>query len=144
MVEIKVKRLYKDVDLPIKSAENVYDIWMYDEELDISRKLIKYKTGLAFDIPEGYIGLVVPRFRMSLTHAQMANGIGIIHPNCGDTELVIHCTISHGHFKYEEDKEKNENVCIGLAPFPKPNKPARIAQLIVIPIPDITLVEVSE
>ena len=41
-------------------------------------KWLEYKTGLAFEIPFGYVGLIFPRSSISKTDMTLANSVGVI------------------------------------------------------------------
>ena len=45
----------------------------YDENLNVC-----YGTGLAFEIPEGYMGLVFPRSSISKKDLTLSNSVGVI------------------------------------------------------------------
>jgi dUTP diphosphatase len=83
-------------------------------------------TGLAVAIPEGYAGFVQPRSGLAATH-----GISIVNtPGLVDSgyrgELLVNLV--------NTDRRQPFVVEAGM----------RIAQLVVLPVPDIDLVEVDE
>lgn len=53
------------VDYKVSGA---YDVIQY----------VEYGTGLAFEIPEGYVGLLFPRSSVSNTDLMLANSVGVI------------------------------------------------------------------
>ena len=138
MVEVKVKRLEKDANLPIQSSPNVYDIWMYNNTVDMTKRVMVCRTGLAFDIPEGYIGLVVPRYRNYEFFMCMGNSIGVIHPGHGEDELIINFRLIGEYHAIDKDGNVEETKLV----IPnRPTAPARIVQLVVLPIPQTVIVE---
>ena len=81
-------------------------------------------TGLAVAIPEGYAGLVVPRSGLARTQGiSLVNGPGLIDSGYrGEIEVLI---INHGHEPAVFERGQ------------------RIAQLVIVPIPNIELNEVD-
>jgi len=82
-------------------------------------------TGLAFAIPEGYAGLVLPRSGLARTQGiSLVNGPGLIDSGYrGEIEVLV---INHGQ----------EPVVF--------EQGQRIAQLVVVPVADFKLNEVGE
>ena len=89
---------------------------------------IEYGTGLAVQIPEGYVGLVFARSSISKTSLILANGVGVIDSGYrGEIKLRFKkCDTSQG--------ETPNTFTVG----------ERIGQLIIIPYPSIELEEVEE
>ena len=84
---------------------------------------IEYDTGLSVEIPEGHVGLVYPRSSISNTGLILANAVGVIDSNY------------RGPIKCRFKAIPNSNIYdVG----------DRIAQLIIIPYPQITFEEVEE
>lgn len=84
---------------------------------------LEYGTGLAFEIPEGYVGLVFPRSSISKTGAILSNSVGVIDSGYRG-EVTARFKQIPGSLEY--------------------NKGDRIAQLIIIPYPEIEFNEVEE
>lgn len=83
---------------------------------------IKYGTGLAFEIPEGYVGLVFPRSSIHKTSLRLTNCVGVIDSGYrGEVMAIFDC--DQGAFG------------------PEFKLGDRIAQMIIIPYPKIELVE---
>jgi dUTP pyrophosphatase len=83
-------------------------------------------TGLAVAIPEGYAGFVQPRSGLALRHGiSIVNTPGLIDPGYrGEIRVTLLNTDAREAFTVEP----------GM----------RIAQLLIVPIPDVELVEVDE
>lgn len=123
-MEVGVKKLDKNAVIPQYAKEG-------DAGLDltaVSRKFvdegkygyIEYDTGLAFEIPEGYVGLLFPRSSVSETGLILANCVGVVDSKYRGS---VKC-----RFKYIP----NSNLY---------NVGERIAQIIILPYPYIKLVE---
>lgn len=100
---------------------------MYDEYGNVV-----YGTGLAFEIPEGYVGLVFPRSSIYKKDLTLSNSIGVIDSGYrGEVTAKFKKSLSHsiGRTSYG-----NREYEIG----------ERIAQMIIIPYPKIEFIETDE
>lgn len=88
-------------------------------------KYIEYDTGIAIEIPKGYVGLVFPRSSVSKLDLVQANSVGVIDSSYRNSIKV--------RFK----KLKDYGVCVYV-----PGE--RIAQLIILPYPMIGFNEVEK
>ncbi len=106
-----------DAGLDLSSCERV-------QLLPGERALVP--TGLAVAIPEGYAGLVQPRSGLALRHGiSIVNTPGLIDPGYrGELRVALLNTDPREPFTVEP----------GM----------RIAQLLIVPIPEVELVEVDE
>lgn len=83
--------------------------------------LYRYFTGIAVEIPTGYIGLIFPRSSIFRTGMLLTNGVGVIDSDYrGEIQAVF----------------------AGTKPTYKVGD--RICQLVVVPIPDVEYIEVEE
>jgi dUTP pyrophosphatase len=128
VIELPIRRLRPDAVVPARAYSG-------DAGLDLSscervelapgeRALVA--TGLAVAIPEGYAGFVQPRSGLATKH-----GISIVNtPGLVDSgyrgELLVNLV--------NTDKQEAFVVEPGM----------RIAQLVILPIPELELVEVDE
>lgn len=88
-------------------------------------KYIEYDTGIAIEIPKGYVGLVFPRSSVSKLDLIQANSVGVIDSSYRNSIKV--------RFK----KLKDNEACVYV-----PGE--RIAQLIILPYPMIGFNEVEK
>lgn len=84
---------------------------------------VEYGTDLAFEIPEGHVGLLFPRSSISKTGMILSNSVGVI-----DSDYRGEVTM---RFKWRRETKLYQ-----------PGE--RIGQLIIIPYPQIELVPVQE
>lgn len=128
MIELAVRRLRPDAQLPERA-------YAHDAGIDLSacervelspgeRALVA--TGLAVAIPEGYAGYVQPRSGLASRH-----GISIVNtPGLVDAgyrgELLVNLV----------NTDRNETFVV------EPGM--RIAQLVILPVPEVEVVEVDE
>jgi len=123
-MQVKIKRIHNNAVLP-KYAKNG------DAGMDltcVSRvftdKYIEYKTGLAFEIPEGYVGLLFPRSSISNKDLYLSNAVGVLDSGYrGEVTFRFKTTDAYGSF-YKEGE--------------------RVGQIIVIPHPKIEFIESNE
>ena len=84
---------------------------------------LEYGTGLAFEIPEGYVGLLFPRSSISNSGLILSNSVGVLDSGFrGEVKF---------RFKHIPDTA-----------FYKPGD--RVGQIIIIPYPQIELQEVEQ
>ncbi len=83
-----------------------------------------YGTGLAMEIPEGYVGLIFPRSSISKTAHSLRNAVGVIDSGYRGEIMMKYDINTHNSPVYE----------IG----------DRIAQIIILPYPQIEFEEAFE
>lgn len=118
-MEVKFKRLHKNAVLPryAKYGDAGLDLTATTKHWDTLNRVMVYGTGIAAEIPEGYVGLVFPRssiFKLSLS---LANAVGVI--DSGYRGEII--------FMFKESDEQLNYYDPG----------DRIGQLIIVPFPAI-------
>ena len=76
---VKVKKLVPDAVLPKKAhgSDAGYDLVAVSRMVDEDGAVV-YGTGLAFEIPEGYVGLVFPRSSVAKKDLVLSNCVGVI------------------------------------------------------------------
>ena len=82
-MELKFKKLNEKAVLPTRahSADAGLDLTTYGftQEVDASGKLVLvYHTGLAVEIPEGYMGLLFMRSSVANKSLMMTNCVGVV------------------------------------------------------------------
>jgi dUTP pyrophosphatase len=128
LIELPIRRLHEDAVLPRRAYSG-------DAGLDLAacerRELgpgerATLGTGLAVAIPEGYAGFVQPRSGLAARYGvTIVNAPGLIDPGYrGELQVVLLNTDARERFVVEP----------GM----------RIAQLVVLPVPELELVELDE
>ena len=126
-MKVHLKRLHEKAVIPQYAKES-------DAGMDLTAtSIIKnddeqviYGTGIALEIPEGYVGLVFPRSSIRKTDLIMSNSVGVIDAGYrGEIQVTF-------NKKYYDEA----NVIYNIAD--------RVAQIIILPHPQITFVEVDE
>lgn len=76
---VKIKKLHPDAVIPkyAKSGDAGMDLTAVSKEIDEYGNVV-YHTGLAFEIPEGYVGLIFPRSSICKKDIYLTNAVGVI------------------------------------------------------------------
>lgn len=128
MIELPVRRLREDATLPARAYDGDagLDLASCDRhEVGPGEKAV-IPTGLAVQIPAGYGGFVLPRSGLAARNGiTLLNAPGLIDSGYrGEVQVVFHNT----------DPEETFVVEPGM----------RIAQLVLLPVPEVVLVEEEE
>lgn len=121
-MKIKFKKLHPDAKMPQKAhpTDAGFDLTATSKTKDEYGKIV-YGTGIAIEIPEGYVGLVFPRSSIAKYGVALSNCVGVID-SCYRGEIMAKFTPLLG---FEETI---------LPSYPIGQK---IVQLIIIPIPNV-------
>lgn len=133
-MEVKIKKLHKDAIIPTyaKHGDAGMDLTAISKSYDDHRNVV-YGTGLAFEIPLGFVGYIFPRSSNAKKNLILSNSVGVIDSGYRGEVMFKFKRIcysfgnmaSFGHIKEHEIGE-------------------RIGQLIIMPIPKIEFIEVDE
>jgi dUTP pyrophosphatase len=79
-MKIKIKKLHPDAVIPkySKPGDAGMDLVAISEKWNEDNTMVTYNTGLAIEIPEGYVGLLFPRSSISKTNLYLSNAVGVI------------------------------------------------------------------
>lgn len=132
-MEVKIKKLHKDAVIPTYAqlGDAGLDLTAIEVERDEYRNYV-YHTGLAIEIPQGYVGLIFPRSSISKTDMTLRNSIGVIDSGY------------RGEIILKFDAFLNEDGLKEWYKITKYKEGDRIGQLIIMPYPHITLVETDD
>ena len=127
-MKVKIKKLVETAIVPTyaKPGDAGMDLTATSCEFDAEHGNYVYGTGLAMEIPEGYVGLIFPRSSNRKTEAYLTNHVGVI--DSGYRGEVM-CSFKN------RDKDGN------TAPYKVGD---RVAQIIILPYPQISFVESDE
>ena len=122
-MEIKFKKLTKTAKAPKR-------MHLYDAGFDLTLDSYEYDTkgnfvchsGIAIEIPYGYVGLLFPRSSIAATGALLTNSVGVIDPNYRG-EVMAKFKTSFDALPYK----------IGH----------RFCQLIILPFPKVKYIDVD-
>ena len=126
-MEVKIKKLHPDAVIPVYSKPGDAGLDLTATSIDDdSYGNIIYGTGLAIEIPEGYVGLLYPRSSNSKTDLYLTNHVGVIDSGYRG-EIMF-------KFRPVNGIENAYIYAVG----------DRIGQLIIMPYPSIKFVETEE
>lgn len=128
-MKVKIKKLNENAVVPTKAhaTDAGFDLYCTSKEVDWDKRQIICHTGLAFEIPEGFVGLLFPRSSVSNKPLIMANSVGVID-SCYRGEVTAKFNIT--------DMRQS-----GMNHYQVGNK---VAQIIIIPYPEIEFEEADE
>lgn len=130
-MEVKIKRLHKDTVIPTyaKNGDAGMDL-VVTEVISNTTFDVTYGTGIAMEIPKGYVGLVFPRSSIRKTDLSLTNSVGVIDSGYrGEIQLTFKKVFGKNDIRLDQTDYKVGD---------------RIAQIIIIPYPKIKFVEVDE
>jgi dUTP pyrophosphatase len=135
---IRFKKLTPDAKTPVKTYDVDAGFDMFAATKTETNDYVEYKTGIAFEIPEGYVGLVFPRSSVTKKDLILKNCVGVIDASYrGEVQFRFH-GVKTIHFSAGTNLSYNSygsNVYeIG----------DRIGQVVFVEIPKITLEEADE
>lgn len=125
-MKVKIKKLYDGAVLPSYAKPGDAGLDLTATERWVEGDKVCYGTGLAIEIPEGFVGLVFPRSSIAKKELLLSNSVGVIDSGYrGEIKAKFMLT------DYPETDKIYE---VG----------ERIAQLIIMPYPRIEFEEVNE
>lgn len=129
-MNVKFKKLNEKAVNPIFSTDGAAgaDLTAIDEKIEITVAglTVTYGTGLAVEIPKGYVGLIFPRSSIATkTTMLLGNSVGVIDSDYRGEIKFVFKDVARGQGK-------------------KYNPGDRIGQLVIVPIPVISFTEVDE
>lgn len=133
-LKVKIKKLVPEASIPAYAnpGDAGLDLVATSYEFKHDIQCHVYGTGIAVEIPEGYVGLVFPRSSNRKTDCYLTNSVGVI--DSGYRGEIM--------FSYED----RDHLPFGTIPhLVKPYEIGnKIGQLIIIPYPKIEFEEVEE
>lgn len=123
---VAFKKLNENAVIPsyAKTGDAGLDLTAVSKEWDSEKDKIVFGTGLAVEIPHGYVGLIFPRSSIVKTNLTLSNSVGVIDSGYrGEIK-----------FFFEPGSRPKKNYEVG----------DRIGQLVIMPIPYVYVVESAE
>lgn len=127
-MKVKIKKLVENAVIPTyaHNTDAGMDLTATSRNIDTQGNIV-YGTGIAVEIPQGYVGLVFPRSSIAKTDLSLSNAVGVI-----DSGYRGEITFK---FRYHQPLDGNVSwYRVG----------ERIGQLIIMPYPKIEFEEVEE
>lgn len=125
-MKVKFKKTHPEAVMPTfsKPGDAGADLTAISRNFDHEKQYWEYDTGIAIEIPKGYVGMIFPRSSLSNKDLILCNHVGII-----DSGFRGNIT-----FRFKEIDNINGLYEIG----------DRIGQLIILPYPNIQFEEANE
>lgn len=135
MMEVRIKKFHPDAVIPkyAKTGDAGMDLTAVTKSYDCDGNIV-YGTGLAFEIPEGYVGLVFPRSSLSRLDIALSNCVGVIDSGYRGEVTVKFKPAMLFNREQRPIILNNRSYEVG----------ERVAQIIIIPYPQITFIEADE
>jgi dUTP pyrophosphatase len=129
-MQVKIKKLHPDAVIPKYAKEGDAGLDLVAISATINHSLhsgdqITYGTGLAMEIPEGFVGLIFPRSSVRNTGLSLSNCVGVIDSGYRGEIMATFNTST---------REYRSPYNIG----------DRVMQIIIMPYPYINFVEAKE
>jgi len=151
---VKVKKLVPEAIIPSYAKPGDAGMDLVATSVDHSNEhYIEYGTGLAVEIPEGYVGLIFPRSSNSKKDLQLCNSVGVIDSGYrGEIKLryrrIINPTPKRNFVvtdvEFQEELKSKVPILRIKADFSCYGVGDKVGQIIIIPIPLISFNEVQK
>ena len=121
-LKVKFKKLHEDAVAPSYAKDGDAGLDLTATHMTFNENFIEYGTGIAVEIPDGYVGFVFPRSSVSKKkNFYLKNSVGVIDSGYRG-EIKLRFNASDDHYTAGE----------------------KVGQLIILPYPTIQLEEVNE
>ena len=125
-MKVRIKKLNDNAVMPTKAhaTDAGFDLYCTSTEVNWGTRKLTCHTGLAFEIPDGYVGIIFPRSSVSNKPLMMANSVGVIDSGYRG-EVTAKFNITGMNEIYANNYQVGD----------------KIAQMIIIPYPEIEFEE---
>ena len=125
---VRFKKLSPDAVIPTKAHPTDAGFDLVATSEDFKEGVYVYGTGIAVEIPEGYVGFVFPRSSIAKKDLFLSNSVGVIDSHYRG-EIMFKFRMARA-----QEYVKDPIYSVG----------ERIGQIIIIPFPDVVFSEVDE
>lgn len=106
---------------------------------------IEYGTGLAIEIPEGYVGLVFPRSSNSKKDLLLCNSVGVIDSGYrGEIKLRFKRSPKYQYYTFKRFLKFITEILIEPITYKEYEVGDKVGQIMILPIPFVEFIEVDE
>lgn len=124
MTELKFKKIHNKAVLPKQMTDGSAGYDLTATECIKMQGSYIYRTGLSVEIPQGYVGLLFPRSSICAKNVRLSNSVGVIDSDYRGEISAVMDIINNCNTPYMEGE--------------------RVAQLVIVPIPQFKPVFVDE
>ena len=149
MLEVKIKKLVPEAVIPAYETAGAVgtDLTATSKTYDDQGSIV-YGTGLAIELPQGYYADLRPRSSISKYDLVLANSIGTIDSDYRG-ELLLKFKPTKPDYTLNEnfeglDDDKHRRVSLSSAENKEYDIGDRIAQIVILPYPQVSFLEVEE
>ncbi len=121
-MQVRIKKEHPDSKIPSYAKPGDAGMDLTAVGVTYSDDKVTYETGLAFEIPEGYVGLVFPRSSNCKKDLLLTNSVAVIDSGYRGTVKMV--------YRHAKDAAPAEYV-VG----------DRVGQILILPYPQIEFVE---
>jgi dUTP pyrophosphatase len=126
-MKVRIKKLSENAVIPTYAKEGDAGMDLVATSIKFDGTQVTYGTGLAMEIPEGFVGLVFPRSSIRKTDLSLSNSVGVIDSGYrGEIQATFN----------QKSLSKNGQILYGVGD--------RIMQIMIIPHPPVQFIEVTE
>lgn len=153
-MKVKIKKLSENAVIPQYAKPGDAGMDVVATSINVTDKYIEYGTGLAFEVPEGYVMLIFPRSSVSKYDLSLANAVGVLDSSYrGELKLRFKRNYRIENLPSEETDDKFTTTSILWGEDTKNyrinacdwyNVGDRIGQIMILPYPIIEFEETDE
>lgn len=143
-MEIRFKKLVQEAKTPFKANDVDAGFDLYCTSVEETTEFIQYHTGIAVEIPEGYVGLIFPRSSVTKYDLMLKNSVGVIDASYRGEILCRFARIPSTKFKDLIIWDNKKSVEIVWCKEKQFKIGDRVAQIVFMELPKITLLEAQE
>jgi len=138
-MNIKIKKLHPDAVIPSYATSGSAGMDVTAIAIENKEDYVEYKTGLSFELPEGYVMLIFPRSSNSKKDLLLCNSVGVLDSDYRGELLFRYKRILRPEVVVDEQNQQstwlncNQQYTIG----------DKIGQIIIVPYPMISFDEVD-
>ena len=124
---IRFKKVHENAKAPVHGSDWAagWDLSACATDWDDVNKVLVYHTGIAVEIPRGYVGLLFPRSSIYKKTLTQTNAVGVIDADYRGEVLVKFA------LRYHSEIESPRLYDLG----------ERIVQLVIVPVPEVAWLE---
>ncbi len=153
-MKVNIKKLNENAVIPQYAKPGDAGMDITATSINVTDNYIEYGTGLAFEVPEGYVMLIFPRSSVSKYDLSLANAVGVLDSSYrGELKLRF-----KRNYRIENEPSKETDYKFTTTSIVNPgsaneyqwnacnwyNIGDRIGQIMILPYPVIQFNEVEE
>lgn len=123
---VNIKLLHETAVMPVKAHPGDAGLDLTATSRSFTKDYIEYGTSLAMEIPDGYVGFIYPRSSISKMNLSLCNSVGVVDSKFRGEVMV----------RFDKRDHDLEGGWYNVGD--------RVAQLIIMPYPEVTFNQVDE